>query len=414
MKLHGLYPRHRLDIYIHDLLYGFSACLWARDDRKFADDILRICSLENEGLICLSVRSGWDLLLRALAWSPDGEVLVSAVTHPDMVRVIEHHGLRAVPVDLDPATLESRMESLEEAISPRTRAILVAHLFGGSIDLAPFAAFARRHRLLLIEDCAQAFRGADEMGDALADVSMFSFGTLKTATAAGGAILCIRDLILREKMLRIQEGWPMQRRRDHAARLLKILSLVILGRPLPYRVLVGVCGLLGKNPDTLVNNAVRAFPHSVDRLPNGLHRRPSPPLLALLSRRLRCFDIDRLSRRAATGEEVAGNLPEALQHPGSFSRSRTHWIFPVVVPKPEAFILTLRRQGFDASRATSNIAAVRTSGFPEPEAASRMMSKVVFLPVYPEIPDEARERLIRALKNFAGDSAIPVREGSRV
>jgi hypothetical protein len=329
-----------------------------------------------------------------------------------MVRIIERHGLCPVSVDLDTATLEPRIELLEAAVSPRSRAILVAHLFGGCVDLAPAATFARRHGLLLIEDCAQAFRGAGEMGDPAADVSMFSFGTLKTATAAGGAILRVRDPEIRAGMRRTQESWPVQRRRDHAARLLKVLCLVLLGRPLPYRVFIKACDLLGRNPDIVVDSSARAFPRAGDGLPDALHRRPSAPLLALLARRLRSFDTGRLARRAAAGEEVAVHLPASLQHPGDLSRSRTHWLFPVVASDPEALVLALRRQGFDASRATSNIAAVRTSDLAEPEAACRMMAKVVFVPVYPEIPEAARWRLVRVLELFAEESAVGVRERS--
>jgi perosamine synthetase len=159
------------------------------------------------------VRSGFDLLLGALAVAPGDEVLVSAVTHPDMVRIIEGRGLCAVPLDLKTATLEPQSELLEKALSHRTRAILVAHLFGGRFDLGPVAAFARRHGLLLVEDGAQAFRGPGDPGDPLADVSMFSFGTLKTASAVGGAVLHVRDPDLLGRMRRAQERWPVQRRR---------------------------------------------------------------------------------------------------------------------------------------------------------------------------------------------------------
>ena len=158
-------------------------------------------------LVCFSVRSGLDLLLGALDEEPGGEVIVSAVTHPDMVRLIEGHGLRAVPLDLVPSTLEPRIELLEAALSPRTRAVMVAQLFGGRFDLSPIAAFARRHGLLLIEDCAQAFRGPEDTGDPLADVSMFSFGSIKTTTAVGGAVLRVRNPDLLAAMRRLQEGW---------------------------------------------------------------------------------------------------------------------------------------------------------------------------------------------------------------
>ena len=50
--------------------------------------------------------------------------------------------------------------------------ILVAHLFGSRVPLDPLAAAARRHGALLVEDCAQSFRGPQSSGDPLADVSL--------------------------------------------------------------------------------------------------------------------------------------------------------------------------------------------------------------------------------------------------
>jgi perosamine synthetase len=408
-----LHPRHRLDVSVRDLLFGLSACLWAFRSRRLAAKVVRAFPPEGDALVCLSVRSGFDLLLRALAESPGGEVLVSAVTHPDMVRVIEGHGLRAVPVDLDTATLEPRVELLKEALSARTRAVLVAHLFGSRFDLGLVAAFARRHGLLLVEDCAQGFRGPGDPGDPLADVSMFSFGSIKTASAVGGAILRVRDPGLLQKMRRAQEGWPVQSRRHYAGRLLKALCLVLLGRPLAYGLLARACDLAGRELDALVNGVVRAFPASGDgtrELFRKIRHRPSAPLLALLARRLRTFDAGRLARRAQSGERVARRLPAAVAHPGRFATSRTHWLFPVLVSDPGELIRALRRRGFDASRVTSSIAPVLAP--PElahraPEEANWMMSSLVFVPVYPEIPDKDLDLLVGVVEEVAVDGADP-------
>jgi perosamine synthetase len=152
----GMYARHRLDLSVGDILFGLVSCgrHWRRE--WLEGEVLRLCSLE-EGLVCFSVRSGWDLWLGAQGLRAGDEVLVSAVTHPDMVRIIRGHGLRAVPVDIDPETLVPRPWMLEVALTPRTRVVLVAHLFGGRMDLGPVARFARERGLLLVEDCAQAF-----------------------------------------------------------------------------------------------------------------------------------------------------------------------------------------------------------------------------------------------------------------
>jgi len=97
-----MYARHRLDLSVGDILFGFVSCgrHWRRE--RLEGEVLRLCSLEEEVLVCFSVRSGWDLWLGAQGLRAGDEVLVSAVTHPDMVRIIRGHGLRAVPVNIDP------------------------------------------------------------------------------------------------------------------------------------------------------------------------------------------------------------------------------------------------------------------------------------------------------------------------
>lgn len=414
-----MYPRLRFDISVRDFLFGFLACAWARRRRKLAEDVMRTCSSRNDELICLSVRSGFDLLLEAVALPAGSEVLVSAVTHPDMVRIIERHGLHAVPVDLDPDTLAPRSELFEHAISPRTRAIMVAHLFGGRVDLAPITDFARRRGLLLFEDCAQAFRGPHDIGDPLADVSMFSFGSLKTATALGGALLRVRDPRILEAVREKEASWPVQRRREYLAKLLKFSCLALVTHPTAYRLFVRACDLLGEDFDAVANSVTRSFaPRDRTRTAGSnrellelIRRQPSAPLLALLARRLRTFDTARLVRRARIGEWVAHRLPRCISHPGRFATDRTHWIFPVLAPDPQALISKLRREGFDASRATSNISVVEPpADRPEltPNEAIRMMSNIVFLPVYPELSNEALHSLVEIVEAAAGDVQDPI------
>jgi dTDP-4-amino-4,6-dideoxygalactose transaminase len=323
-----------------------------------------------------------------------------------MVRIIQGHGLLAIPVDLDTATFGPRAELLEGALSPRTRALLVAHLFGGRFDLDRVVAFARRHGLLLIEDCAQAFRGPSDVGDTAADVSMFSFGPIKTASAVGGAVLCVRDAGLLQRMRYAQDRWPVQSRFHYAGRLLKALCLVLLERPLAYGLLARLCALCGRDLDGLVNSAVRAFPASggVDGdLFKKIRRQPSAPLLALLARRLRTFDASRLARRAAVGESMAWRLPSTVRHPGRLAASRTHWLFPVEASDPEGLVSALRQRRFDASRVTSSIGPVPAPADllrTEPESANQMMFHLVFLPAYPELHRKTLDQLSRAVEEI--------------
>jgi perosamine synthetase len=404
-----VYARHRLDLSVEDILFGVLSCVRPGRRERLEAEVMGLCSANNEGLVCYSVRSGWELWLGVQDLRARDEVLVSAVTHPDMVRIIRAHRLRAVPVDIDPETLAPLPSTLEAALTPRTRVVLVAHLFGGSMDLAPVARFAREHGLHLVEDCAQAFHGPEREGDAAADLSMYSFGTLKTSTALGGAVLRVRDPGALRSMREIQSGYPIQRRGWYLNKLLRALGLSMVTKPMPYGLLVRVRMWLGRDLDALVNGAVRSFP---PREPDAtffrrLRHRPSAPLLAMLRRRLRTFDGGRLARRASAGERFASRLRLGTVHPGGRALDRTHWLFPVVASDPEALIVGLRNNGLDASQATSSIAVVEApAGRWLTSEASLMMSGLVFLPVRPDLPSQALDAMVALVNDCAAGRVV--------
>ena len=326
-----------------------------------------------------------------------------------MVRIIRGHGLRAVPVDIDLQTLAPPVSALEAALTLRTRVVLVAYLFGGRMNLGPFARFANEHRLLLVEDCAQAFQGPEQVEDTTADVSMYSFGTLKTATALGGAVLRMRDHAVLREMRRPQADYPVQSRASYLKKLLLSLSLLSVTRPRPYGLLARFCPWLGADLDAIVNRAVRAFPSGEPERTfyRRLRQRPSKPLLAVLARRLTTFDQARLATRFAAGEWFAHNLRITDAHPGGQSLRRTHWLFPVVVREPRTLVLELRTRGLDASRATSSIAVVEApAGHSPPAHARRMISGGVFLPVYPELPPHALDAMVNVVNDCAVGEAV--------
>ena len=144
------------------------------------------------------MRSGLDALLQVLAYPPGSEIIVSAITIPHIVDILAHHRLVAVPVDVDLATLAVDADDVRSAITTRTKAILVAHLFGSRMPLDEIAVIAREHSLPLLEDCAQANDGTSYRGHAESTVSMFSFGAIKRQTALGGGLLRFRDAALAE------------------------------------------------------------------------------------------------------------------------------------------------------------------------------------------------------------------------
>src|SRR5262249_9246038 len=155
----AMYAPKRLDIGWSDLATGLLGGVTGGDRRTLTARLEARWSPAGDALACLSGRTGLHLHLRAQNLPRGRDRAGSAITIPHMIRIIEDHGLIAVPVDLDIPTLAVRREALARAITPATRAILVAHLFGSRMRLEPIIAFARSHGLLVIEDCAQAYTG---------------------------------------------------------------------------------------------------------------------------------------------------------------------------------------------------------------------------------------------------------------
>ena len=392
-----LYARHRLDVQPRHLAYALGA-LSRFDHEQAAGAVESSWPAAASALACYSVRSGFHLLLTALDLPPGSEVLFSAVTHPDMPRIAVHHGLVPVPVDLDPATLAPTSTALTRAIGSRSRLLVVAHLFGGHVDLEPVAAACRERGIMLVEDCAQAYLGPPDAGDPAATVSMFSFGILKTATALGGAMLTVRDPGLLARMRSIQYLWPLQRHRAHAKRIAQTAAFVALTRPKPFAFLARA---LGARFDTFVNRAGHAFPAgSTAELVRRLERRPGAPLLRLMLHRFRTFDHERLLARAAAGELFAVLIPPGL-HVGGDALDHTHWLFPVAVEDAADLIAAVRASGFDAARSASSVQAIPAPpDRPElvPQTARHVMARLVFLPAYPELPPGSLARLSAALE----------------
>ncbi len=396
-----LVPRMRLDIGWRDLGAGLLATGTRRDRESVRTQAERAFAADALGF--LSVRTGFDALLTALALPAGAEVVLSGVTIPHMVDILRHHGLVPVPVDLDPWSLEPDPSAMEQACTGRTRAILVAHLFGARIDLGPIAEVARARGLLLVEDCAQAWDGRHK-GQPEADVSMFSFGTIKTATAMGGALLRVRDKGLRHTLRALRDGRPVQKTSAFRRKLLRGLLLKAVARPMCLGLLAGLTRMAGRDFDALLNAAVRGFsgPGFFERI---RHQAPAA-LWTLLCRRLRRVGPVHCVRRAQVGEALRVNLPSHLRLLGGRGAAHTHWLLPVVASEPEALVEWMRALGFDATTGCSSLAPVDAPpGRAQPERISKAMASLVYLPVSPGMSPDTREQLLYALQTSPGGPA---------
>jgi len=153
---------------------------------------------------CVSCNSGTDALflaLRAFDIGPGHEVITTPFTFFATAEVISAVGAKPIFVDVDAGTFNLDLERVEEAITPQTKAIMPVHIFGQPTDMSELMAIARRHDLIVIEDCAQA-TGAEWAGQkvgTMGHAGCFSFFPTKNlgAFGDGGALVTNDEAIAR-------------------------------------------------------------------------------------------------------------------------------------------------------------------------------------------------------------------------
>ncbi len=146
---------------------------------------------------CVSVANGTDAIeiaLRSLGIGRGDEVIIPANTFIATAEGVTSAGARVVFCDCEPDHYTIDVEDARRKITPRTRAIIVVHLYGHPVDMTPVMTLAMQHGLRVIEDASQA-HGARYRGSRIGtfgDAATFSFypGKNLGAYGDGGAIVC--------------------------------------------------------------------------------------------------------------------------------------------------------------------------------------------------------------------------------
>lgn len=142
-----------------------------------------------------------DAAVMALGLGSGDEVILPTFTIISCAAAIVRAGAVPVVVDCDPATWNMDVAQIEARITPRTKAIMVVHIFGLPVDMDPLLALARKHGLKVIEDAAemhgQTYKG--KPCGSFGDISTFSFYPNKHITTGEGGMIVTDDLALAEK-----------------------------------------------------------------------------------------------------------------------------------------------------------------------------------------------------------------------
>lgn len=136
---------------------------------------------------CSNCTCGMHVITQLFDIKPGDEVIVTPVTFVATTLVILKEGGIPVFADIDPKTFNIDPADVERKVTPKTKAIYVVHYAGLMVDMDPIMEIARKHNLLVLEDCAHAagssYKG--RMAGSIGDAGAFSFHSLKNITTCG-------------------------------------------------------------------------------------------------------------------------------------------------------------------------------------------------------------------------------------
>ncbi len=174
--------------------------------KKFAEDFAGMYGVKH----CVTASSGTasiHIALGAVGVTAGDEVITSPIT--DMGTVIGILYQNAIPVfaDLDPNTYNMNPESIESKITGKTKAILVVHLAGNPSDMDAIMDIARRHKIRVVEDCAQSYMCyyKGRLAGTIGDAGCFSLNDFKHISTGDGGMCLFNDDDLYKKAFKFAD-----------------------------------------------------------------------------------------------------------------------------------------------------------------------------------------------------------------
>jgi perosamine synthetase len=194
---------------------------WISSSGKYLDRFeaafAEFCGVRH-AVACSNGTTALHLALVALGIGPGDEVIVPTLTFVATANAVTYCGARPVFVDVDAETWNIDPAAVEAKVTPRTKGIIVVHLFGHPADMDAIGVIARRHGLFVLEDAAQA-HGAECRGrraGSLGDIATFSFfGNKIITTGEGGMVTTSDDALAKRMRLLRTHGMDPDRRYWH-------------------------------------------------------------------------------------------------------------------------------------------------------------------------------------------------------
>jgi len=229
---------------------------------------------------CASGTAAVHLAVAAVDPEPGDEIVTTAITDMGALTPILYQGAIPVFADVDERSLNVTAATIEPVLSPRTKAIVVTHLFGNPCEMQPILELGKARGIPVIEDCAQSF-GASVGGKktgTLGAIGTFSLQQGKhITTGEGGLVATDDDALARRMFLYINKAWGYgDAKPDHyflalnyrmselqgavaAAQLPKLDGVIARRTALARKLTEKLSGLPGIEPPAAADGAVHSY-----------------------------------------------------------------------------------------------------------------------------------------------------------
>ena len=177
--------------------------------RSFQDRFAALCGAKH-AWACASGTAAIHVAVAAIDPEPGDEIITTAITDMGALAPILYQGAIPVFADVDPRSYNLTAQTIRARLSPRTKAIMVTHLFGNPCEMRDIMTLAREHKLPVIEDCAQSFlaRSDGRQVGTIGTIGAFSLQQGKHITTGEGGIVVTDDPALsRRSFLFINKAW---------------------------------------------------------------------------------------------------------------------------------------------------------------------------------------------------------------
>ena len=343
-------------------------------------------------------------ILKSMDFPPGSEIIVPAFTFwvvPEIARVA---GLTPVFADVDPLTFTLCPDSVANAITPKTRAVLPTHLYGMACDMDPILELARRHGLKVIEDCAHSLGATynGKMVGTLGDASFFSFQAFKPLNTYGGGLAWMRDAGLAGRVgeLAEVEEWPTEQRVESILRSGKWQHTFIRPKVFTYSLfpIWYAASWVNAKPEARLWESVR----SLDPLPGHYRGRFTNVQAALGLAGLERLPeyIDRTRRHARILDGLLGDVPGVTIPQIPRERTHVYYQYCAYVPDSATIVKRCIRRGVDVAPMHVDVCSrMELFNWRGPAApGAEYASTAVQVPVYESLTDREVERVGRLVR----------------